>query len=138
MRQGSVTVGRMRIQRILVALGALAFGAFGLFSLAAPATLLELIHAEPLDGNAYNDIRAMYGGAELAIAILLVQSLRRPQWLRAGLILQTVVFACMASARILSIALDGVPEPALVGAGAAELVAAVAGVLALREREAQG
>ena len=125
----------MTWKRNLVVLGVVIFAAFGLLGLLAPAKLLELIGAGPGGTDAHNDIRAMYGGAELAIACLLLASLRKPGWLDAGLLLQTTIFAGMAASRAFSVALDGTPGAALLLAGAAEAAGAAAGMIALRSRQ---
>jgi hypothetical protein len=84
-------------------LGSLAFLAPGLTFLVRP-NLLALGGVQAMGPDGATEIRALYGGLEVAIALALLRcALREDLWL-AGLTLQTVLFAGLASGRLVGIA----------------------------------
>jgi hypothetical protein len=121
----------MQGAKVLIALGVLLFGGFGVYCLLYPAGLLDLIGADARGVDALNDVRAIYGGFELGIAGFLVACLLDRWSLRAGLWLIVATLGSAASARALSLFLDGPPSPAISMAGVIEGTFAAACVIAL-------
>lgn len=120
------------IGRITLWLGGLGFLAFGLAFLIAP---LETMAAAglPLQGDlAATELRAFYGGLELALGALLIAADLRPGARRHGLILSLASFGGIGTARLLGIVLAGSATPLLWAALAIELTLAALSALALR------
>jgi hypothetical protein len=121
----------MSLTKILVAASALMFGAFGLLGMMDPMRTLELIHMQPKDITAVNEVRAMYGGFELGVAVFLVACLLDRWSLRAGLFLTTAIFLGAAAGRAKSVAADGLPDPLFVQIWIFEMVFAALCIFAL-------
>lgn len=118
--------------RILVAVSAVLFAAFGLLGLFDPLRVLEMIHVQPKDVTAVGEARAMYGGVQLAVAAFLAACLMNRWSLEAGLFLATAIYTGAAAARAKSMVVDGMPDSLFVGVWLCEITLAVLGVLALR------
>ncbi len=98
--------------RIVVGLAALLFGAAGAAFLLQPS-LLSSIGIELLSASAKNDVRALYGGAELGLAGFLAWCAAAPDRVRVGALAAALVLGGMTLARFLSLALDGEPSGSL-------------------------
>lgn len=120
------------LPRITLWLGGLGFLAFGLAFLIAP---LETMAAAglPLQGDlAATELRAFYGGLEIALGMLLIAADLRPAARRHGLILSLASFGGIGAARLLGIVLAGSATAFLWAALATELTLAALSALALR------
>jgi hypothetical protein len=90
---------------IVLALGALSFAGFGIWLLIAPGALAAVdVRAESPNGRV--ELRAMYGGLELGLALFLFLCLRDPQRVETGLHLQLLALAGLGSGRLVAIALE--------------------------------
>ncbi len=125
----------MSLTRILVIASALMFGAFGLLGLLDPARTAEMIHMQPKDITAINEVRAMYGGFELGVTAFLVACLFDRWSIRAGLFLSTAIFLGAAGGRMMSVISDGMPDPFFVNIWIFEMVYAAICILALARSE---
>lgn len=121
----------MSLMKILVVAAALMFGGFGLLGMMDPARTLEMIHMQPKDITAINEVRAMYGGFELGVAAFLVACLLDRWSLRAALFLTTAIFLGAAAGRAKSVALEGMPDPFFVQIWIFEMVFAAVCIFAL-------
>ena len=81
--------------------------------------------------SADNDMRAVYGGLQVACGALLWAASLRTAWLRPGLVAQLVLFAGLATGRIVSWGVVGLPDVLGIGLHAAEVLALATGVAAL-------
>jgi hypothetical protein len=120
------------LARLTLWLGGLGFLAFGFAFLIAP---LETFAAAglPMQGAlAATELRAFYGGLEVALGGLLIAADLRPGARRQGLILCLASFGGIGLARLLGIALAGSATPFLWAALATELTLAGLAALALR------
>jgi Domain of unknown function (DUF4345) len=86
--------------------------------------------------TARNDVRAVYGGLEIGIAAFLVYCARRPPLVRAGLAASALAFGAMAAARLLSLAVDGVPSALGFALWAGEVAGVALSAAALRMGDA--
>lgn len=116
--------------RLLLVLAALLFGAAGLSFLLRP-DLLESIGIEMRSASAKNDVRALYGGAEIGLALFLAYCAGAPERARLGVLAAGAVLGGMTLARFLSLAMDGAPSGSLWGAWALEGAGAAAALWAL-------
>jgi hypothetical protein len=121
----------MNLTKILVIASALMFAAFGLLGMMDPLRTLELIHMQPKDITAVNEVRAMYGGFELGVTAFLVACLLDRWSLRAGLFLTTAIFLGAAGGRAMSVVADGMPDPLFVQIWVFEMVFAALCIFAL-------
>lgn len=122
--------------RIIVGLNFVACLAFGVASWLAPARVARVVEIALGSATALADFRAMYGGLCLAIAAFLLRGLRSPNWLGPSLYLTASMCAGLASGRIYSSIVDGVPSGVLLGALATEVISLVWSVIAYRQLRA--
>ena len=80
---------------------------FGLVSLFAPHAIARLLGFETVLPTAVTDIRAFYGGALIAYAVLLVYCALEPTCLAAGLLLVLAFCAGSAGGRVYGMLVDG-------------------------------
>lgn len=128
----------MSAPRILIGLAAAAFGAFGLLFLVSPALLGDFAAVGLAEAAARAEIRAMYGGLEIGLAVFLVWCARAQTRFEAGLMASALGFLGLASGRIAGMALEGAWTTPLIAALAVEIVAgtlACWGLSGLRRRE---
>ena len=120
----------MQFATFVLRASALAFFGVGAAFLVAPASMAGFVGISLGDASADNDMRAVYGGLQLACGALLWTASRRIEWLRPGLFAQLVLFAGLATGRIVSWGVVGLPDALGIVLHAAELLALAAGFAA--------
>jgi hypothetical protein len=126
------------LPRIVLWLAALSLLAFGTAFLLAPLGTLALTGIELDSPQAAVEIRAFYGGLELALGLALAWcALRRARW-RDGLALTALIFGGIALARLFGMMLEGVLSFFLVFALVVESALAGAALWALLGLAGQG
>jgi len=126
----------MTAPRLILALSALAFLAFGLAFLVSPAPMAALVHITVLSPTAHTEIRAMYGGLEIGLGVVLLTLLGRQDHVVVGLRVALFAFAGMALGRLAGLVVDGVWQPVMWLLLAIEVAAAALVVWALRSMPA--
>ena len=116
---------------VVITLAGLGFTAFGILFLCWPDMLLPGIGIQALSAEAQVEIRAMYGGLELGLGILLLNCFAADRQ-RFGLQLSLSSYGGLALARLASMLVIGVTTPFLWFALVWEGVIAVLAILALR------
>ncbi len=111
-------------RRIVLTLTGLSFLAIAVGSLIAPVKMAEPLGYRLDSINALNEFRAIYVGLWLVHAGLCFWASRRIRERVLGDIAGLLV-AGQVVGRLISIAIDGLPEGAMVGTAAAELAAVV-------------
>ena len=111
---------------IALALAALLFALMGALALAAPNRVLGQFGVPPLPRDAPGEVRAVYGGFGLAVAIMLILAAAEPA-LRDGIALMVAAALLgMAAGRAASAAIDrgigALPAAYLVGEAAVALL----------------
>ena len=107
--------------RIVLWLGGLGFIGFGAAFLVAPLQTMAMIGI-PLQGTlAATELRAFYGGLELALGLLLLRAALKPALWSEGLLVSLAAYGGIGGARLLGIALAGSATPFLWFATAIEL-----------------
>jgi len=114
----------MQFARIVLALNGLILAGYGLLCLFVPTTLTSAAGLGMESTVASTEVRAMYGGLELAIGVLFLLASVRESLLEPGLIAGVTVFTGLGVARALGIMLDGGPGAYNVVAVIYELVTA--------------
>lgn len=91
---------------ITLILNAVLFGVFGLLLLVAPEKLslamIALSHP-----TALTEVRAFYGGVELAIAVFFVLAFRNINLQQAAIILSVLIYAGLTVGRVYGLFADG-------------------------------
>lgn len=118
------------VARIIVALGALTTGTLGVLFLAMPDTMVSFVELTLTTPLARSDVRTVYGGLELGIAVLTLVWLVRPGGLHAAVMLHLAVWGGLAFGRAVGLALSDAPASAGVGLFAIEIVGLALGVVA--------
>lgn len=95
----------MSIESLALGLGILGFGGFGIWLLLVPGAL-KAVDIPGESPNARTEIRAMYGGLEIGIAIFLLCCFFEPEWIQAGLLFQLFALSGLALGRLIGIALE--------------------------------
>ena len=120
------------VARWFLRIAALAFAGIGAAFLTVPETMGQFVGLSLAGTSADNDVRAVYGGLQLACGALLVWASTQPRWLRAGLAAQLLLFSGLALGRFVSLGLVGPPESLGLALHAAELLGIALGGLCLR------
>jgi hypothetical protein len=97
----------LRLPRIILALTAFGFLGFGLAFAIRPEPMAALIEIGLPSATARADFAATYGGFELGFGAFLLLCLRRLGWTEAGLWAATLALAGFATARVLSLMVNG-------------------------------
>src|SRR5690349_4975973 len=108
--------------REIVLINAGVFLAFGAAFLLFPRELAGLLEVTLGSASALADMRAMYGGLSLACGTLFVLGLRREDWFAPSLFLVMATSLGLASGRIFSGLVSGMPGPLVLALLATELV----------------
>jgi len=120
------------IGSVAIWLGGLGFLGFAMAFLFAPDATLASAGMAMTGPGASAELRAFYGGAELALGGLIVAWALRPARRRDALLLTFVAYAAIGGCRALGIALAGATTPFLTFALATELTLAVLAGAGLR------
>lgn len=120
----------MRLARASVGLTALVYAGFGAVMLVAPE-VLGAVGIELRSAAARTEVRSIYGGLELGLALFLGLSAARGRWLEPALVVQAATLGGAALGRAVGLAVDGGVEALVVGLLCAEACGAALGVVAL-------
>lgn len=120
------------MSKALVWFAAVMFVCFGAVAIVDPSRTLDLVHLAARDATGLNEIRAMYGGVELALAAFLAATAMGYAPLRSGVLLVAIVFGAAAVARTISMMLDGMPSTEFAVAPVFEALISVLAVVVLR------
>lgn len=118
--------------RLLLAVSGLVAATIGAAILFAPAAFHATHHIElGSDPSLLSEVRAP-GAALLVLGLAMLTGIVRRESTRTSLVIAAIVYLSYGGARVLSLALDGVPDPGLVAAAVVEIAIGVAcaGVLA--------
>jgi hypothetical protein len=117
--------------RVYLALSALAFVFIGLNTFHDPHAAMAGLELQPASVSAFNEVRANYGGLQITIGLLLLAGVRWAEWLRPSLWVSAAVTGGLVAGRIASIALDGLPNSAVVGFFCLEMTSALIALVLL-------
>ena len=122
--------------RIVLALYALLFLVFGLRSLFDPQSILTLLSATDIGTDGIYELRGIYGGVSLGIAIMCGAAAFKPALQRPALYVLLAYMGGYVIARIAAILTTGLPSPLFLAFSAFEAISALiaAGLLWRRSR----
>lgn len=89
----------MRFALLTLIIAALSLALFGIWFLFWPDSGWALFEVGALEAGVRAEMRAIYGGLELALAIMLLRTASRAEWRALGLELACLVFAGLALGR---------------------------------------
>ncbi len=95
--------------RIFLGITALAFGIYGLMCLVEPSIVADSTGMQLATGTATVEIRAMYGGLQIAIGLLALLGSVRAEFQLPVLISMCLIFFGIASGRLVGIAIESDP-----------------------------
>ena len=121
----------MSLPRWVLLTSAAVYSAIGGAFLAAPAGMARLVGVELTSATADNDVRAVYGGVAIGLAVFLGLAAGRRDWWHPALWVVLLSTGGMAGARVLSWILVGMPESVAFALHAAEVAGVAAAALAL-------
>ena len=114
---------------LLAGLQLLAFGVMAAFD---PVGLLGPLGFVLSSNEAIVEARAFYGGAEIALGLLMSACALKPRWREAGLVLVAACFAGIGSVRAIAMTLSSTHTTFLLFALSVEIVLVILAVWALR------
>ena len=118
------------LARVILGLGALTLAALGAAFLAAPDTMAALIELELATPLARSDVRAVYGGLELGLALLQLTWLRSAETVRRGVQLHLAIWGGLAFGRGIGLLCSEDPAASGIGLFGTELAGLGLGVVA--------
>lgn len=97
----------MNTTRLVLALCAAGFAVFGVWMLLFPVQGFAMLGVPVQSADFATEIRAFYGGLELALAALIARGLWRSDRVVPALEIAAVAYGCVALSRALGLAIDG-------------------------------
>ena len=128
----------MTLARGLLLLGALILAGIGLGFLIVPVQWAAIVDIALPTATARTDLRATYGGFDLAFGVFLAVCATRPGWSRPGLVALGLAAAGFGGGRLLGILVEGSASPLMIAFAALEVMLAVAAFAALRRLPPSG
>lgn len=101
---------------------------FGIAFLLAPARMAGLVDIRTPTSSALSDVRAVYGGLETGLGLVVAWCMLDPGRVRLGLGMAGVLFACVAAGRAFGMLRDRPVSALTIKVFAVELGTAIVGV----------
>ena len=120
----------MTFARIMLWADGLVFLGIGVLFCLAPVRWARLVELQLLSPTARIDVRATYGGFDLAIGAFLIWCALRPEWFRAGLAAGALALAGFAFGRLVGMLAERSRPPLMLKFFLFEVVAAALTALA--------
>ncbi|MFU5003742.1 DUF4345 domain-containing protein [Pseudomonas paraeruginosa] len=98
------------LTRVFLAISALVFFYIGVYVFYDPFVGMVGTELQPLSVSAFNEVRANYGGLQIAIGLLLLVGTFSCEWQRPALLVSIAVTGGLVSGRLISISIDGLPN----------------------------
>ena len=115
----------MRLTVVALILAGAGFLVFGVAMSVAPQATMASVGWQIPDGVPTTEVRAFYGGLELALGALLLAAAAQPTYRRAGLALGAVTYGAVGLTRAFGLLIDGTGGSFLLGALATEITLAL-------------
>lgn len=93
-------------RRCLLYVFSIFFIAFGLTGLLSPVRLIAAVHLMPMTSAGLGELRALYGGGFTGFGLVILAGLRCPSAARGLLLGMSIILACIAVGRLISMGLD--------------------------------
>jgi hypothetical protein len=122
----------MTLARGALLFAALVFVGIGLGFLIVPVQWAAIVEIPLPTAMARTDLRATYGGFDLAVGVFLGLCALRAEWIRPGLVALGLAAAGFAGGRLLGILVEGAASPLMVGFLVIEVTGSVLAFALLR------
>jgi hypothetical protein len=122
----------MTLARVTLWLGALAFAGIGIGFLVIPVRWAAVVDIVLPTATARTDLRATYGGFDLAIGVLLACCALRADWLRPGLVAFGLAAAGFGGGRLIGILVERTASRLMLGFLTIEIASVLVAAYALR------
>ncbi len=122
----------MTLARAFLIFNGIVFGSYGVLCLVDPSTVTDFTDMQLPTITATIEARAMYGGLQLTMGLLLLYCARQTPLIAHGLVVAIFIFAGLAGARAIGLAIDGGDSNYNLAATAYESICGVIAVLLLR------
>jgi hypothetical protein len=122
----------MTLARGALLLGAVVFAGIGLGFLIVPVQWAALVEISLPTATARTDLRATYGGFDLAVGVFLWLCALRTEWIRPGLVALGLAAAGFGGGRLLGVVVEGTASPLMLAFAAIEAVTALVAFALLR------
>jgi hypothetical protein len=122
----------MKFARVLLLLSAVVFVIVGIGFLIVPGEWAGITEISLPTAMARTDLRATYGGLDLAVGIFLWICARRDEWIRPGLVALALTAAGFGGGRLVGIVAEGSAAPLMLIFLAIEAVTVVVALATLR------
>jgi hypothetical protein len=124
------------LARIILGVFSVAWGGYGIFCFVSPEQLATIAGVTTQAAWGVTELRAMYGGVQMAIGASALLGAIRPAWTRWALQVQLLVFLGLVPARVLSAVMGGDSSSYTIGAISFEAVSLVVTLWLLRRSAA--
>lgn len=98
----------MKFAKAFIAITGLMFAYYGAYLIVDPKQLVEIANFSIPENTALTEIRAMYGGLQLAIGLFMLICCKQNQLVRPCLLFMLLAFLCLAATRTLGLLIDPV------------------------------
>lgn len=99
-----------KINQLFLLVTGVSFLLIGLNTFHDPLAAMAPVELAINTVSALNELRANYGGLQIGIGLLLLAGVLRPTLARPALLAQALIVGGLACGRLISIALDGLPN----------------------------
>lgn len=122
----------MTLARAALLLAAVVFAGLGIGFLIAPVQWASVVEVSLPTATARTDLRATYGGFDLAVGVFLGLCALRTDWIRPGLVALGLAAAGFAGGRLLGILLEDTASPLMLSFAVIESATACLAFVLLR------
>ncbi|MEL7486488.1 MAG: DUF4345 domain-containing protein [Pseudomonadota bacterium] len=122
----------MSLHRVALLIYAILFGGFGAYAFFNPEALVRTLGATSVSSDGLYELRGVYGGVSIGIALLCLSAVWRAALQRPALYMLLAYTGGYALARVAALPLDGVPSLRLIGFGVFEAATALIAIVLLR------
>jgi hypothetical protein len=96
----------MKSAKIFLGLTGLIFAVYGVYLIINPQFLIEIANFSISENTALTELRAMYGGLQLALGLFMLISCSRESLITPCLLLMVLSFLCLSGTRALGLVID--------------------------------
>ena len=96
----------MKYAKFFIAITGLIFFSYGAFLIYDPKQLINIANFSISENTALTELRAMYGGIQLALGLFMLACFRHERLIPPCLLLMSLVFFCLAATRTLGLIID--------------------------------
>jgi len=119
----------MLLARIFLGFSAVVWLLYGLYCLAQPSYPVEAAGLAILETTGRIEVRAMYGGLQIAIGAFALSALLRPHWIKPALLMFAFLATGLAVTRLTGVVLDAELSGYTIGALCFEVPSSLISIL---------